>query len=999
MPRSPLWLPIAFLSAASLATPQQDPFEREIRPLLAAKCASCHGAKTAFAGLRLDRRQDAFRGAESGPVIIPGNPSASRLIAAIQGRPGAPKMPPGSPLSPAEIEKLIQWVQAGAPWPQDDSTPSPAAFDLEQRRRDHWAWQPLRPLPGQLLKLNNASSPEASPLQLLRRATFDLTGLPPSPAEISAYLARPDFPALLDRLLASPRFGERMARRWMDLIRYSDSHGSEGDPDLPNAWMYRDYLIRAFNDDIPYNQLIREHLAGDLLPHPRLNSQLGLNESLLAMAHWRMVEHGFQPVDPWEDRVKWTDNQIDVFSKTFQGITLSCARCHDHKFDAISQKDYYAVFGIFAGARPTQIAVDSPALLHRHQQQLTALKQTIRTQLATLWATTTLSPLPNAPAHHPLHPLANPSLDYPAWLRDAQARQESARAFNTKNFTVAWTLPADFPQWRAQGLGPSPAPPGEFAVLPSGNNAISGLYPAGVYSHLLSSKHGAVIQSPRFRIDSNSLSLRMLGNGFSFAQLIIENYSVPRGGIYNQRTSGKLDQMGWYHWDLTFWKGFSAYLEFSTLEETTHPAPDSDDSRNKRKLPPPAERDGRSWFGAAQILFHDKPGLTPQDEVTALDYAVAGAPANPADYPAHLQDRLRSALAEWRMGNASPEQAAFLDSLLRSGALPNHHDAIPAIAEYRRLEAEIPIPRRAPGILEEAPSDHPLLIRGDHKRLGPPVPRAYLQALHGQPRYPDPALARLALAEEVASPANPLTARVLVNRLYQYCFRSGLVSTPDNFGKLGSPPSDPQLLDALAADFISHGWSIKSMLRRLMLSPLYRRAGLPLRRLEAEEVRDAILAASGRLDLTMFGPPVPVFYAHQTGATKGDRPKGPLDGDGRRAVYLEIRRNATNPFLEVFDVYKPTTTRGQRDVTNVPSQSLALLNSPFVLEQARFWAASPQPALETLYLRSLGRPPSPEELQLARDFLSAPPSSPQDSPPLAQFAQALWNLKEFLYVR
>jgi hypothetical protein len=988
-------LACCLIPALSLAawgmTPQEEFFEQEIRPLLAAKCHSCHGPKSSFAGLRLDLR-DAV---QSSSVIVPGNAAASRFIAALNGQGGVPRMPPGSPLTTNQIEKLTRWINNGAVWPREDPSKQASIFDLEQRRREHWAWQALKKSPGQEAKLRATSSSEASPLQMLRRATFDLTGLPPTPAEIAAYLAQPNYRALIDRLLASPRFGERMARRWMDLIRYSDSHGSEGDPDIPNAWMYRDYLIRAFNDDVPYHDLIREHLAGDLLTQPRLNRQLGFNESLLAMAHWRMVEHGFQPVDPWEDRVKWTDNQIDVFSKTFQGITLSCARCHDHKFDAISQKDYYAVFGIFAGARPTQVAIDTPEILHHNRDTLAALKKRIRAQFADLWSRVTLSPVANAPADHPLYPLARPAADYAAWLKDARARQETARAFNAENFTVAWNLPGDFAQWRAQGVGVAEARPGDFAILPSGDNALSGIYPSGVYSHLISSKHGAVIQSPRFRVDTDSLSIRMLGDGFSFAQLIIENYSVPRGGIYDQRTSGKRDEMGWYHWDLRFWKGFTAYVEFSTLDETTHAALDSDDSRKKRKLPAVETRDGRSWFGAAQVLFHKNNKLLPKDEVTALDYVAAGAPDHPADYPAHLNARLRSAIEAWRNDNTSPEQAAFLDSLLRSGALPNHHAAIPAIADYRRLEAEIKVPRRAPGILEEAPGDHPLLIRGDHKRPGPPVPRAYLQALHGQSRYDDSARLRLTLAEEVASAQNPLTARVIVNRLWQYCFRTGLVSTPDNFGKLGATPADAALLDWLAAEFISDGWSIKSMLRRLMLSPLYRRADLPIRRLEAEEVRDAILAASGHLDLTMYGKPVPVYYAHETGATKGDRPKGPLDGNGRRSVYLEVRRNATHPFLEVFDVYKPTTTRGQRDVTNVPGQSLALLNSPFVVEQAKLWAASAHPTVDDLYLRTLGRPPSNAERQQAQAFLA----SQNEAEALAQLAHALWNVKEFLYVR
>ena len=319
-------------------------------------------------------------------------------------------MPPTGRLSDRQIKDLATWIGSGAPWPEEGAPglPDPSeAFDLERRRSEHWAWQPVRSVePPQvtdrdwpqspvdrfiLAKLEEKGlepAPGADRYTLLRRLSYALTGLPPTPASIAAFLADDSPEAVetaVENLLASPRFGERWARHWMDLVRYTESHGSEGDPDLPEAWRYRDYLIRALNADVPYDQLVREHLAGDLLPEPRLNYADGLNESLLGTAHYRMIEHGFQPVDPWEDRVKWTDNQIDVFSKAFQGLTVSCARCHDHKFDAISQRDYYALFGVFASARPVQRAVDTPDLLHKHADALRKFKGRIREVLASVW--------------------------------------------------------------------------------------------------------------------------------------------------------------------------------------------------------------------------------------------------------------------------------------------------------------------------------------------------------------------------------------------------------------------------------------------------------------------------------------------------------------------------------------------------------------------------------------------------------------------------------------
>ena len=960
-----LTLLTSFVTVLALADEKTDFFERDVRPLLASRCHSCHGPKVSFAGLRLDTAAGTFS-------------VKDKLLPALRGDSGLKPMPPTGPLPTQEIAILERWVALGAPWP--DVRGSTSGFDLAARRREHWAWQPIRGVPWPASRLNS-TAPSADSATLLRRITFDLTGLPPTPDEIQDFAKHRSYERVVDRLLASPRFGERMARRWMDIIRYSESHGSEGDPDTPNSWLYRDYLIRAFNQDVPYDQLIREHLAGDLLAEPRIDRREQINESRLALAHWRMVEHGFQPVDPWEDRVKWTDNQIDVFAKAFQGLTISCARCHDHKFDAISQKDYYALFGIFASARATQVAIDSPSVLNLHRDRLDALKQQIRAEFARKWRTElpglidrlslTIRNAASLDWLNPLFPLSASDSELKGWLAKASQELASRREFNQKNTQQRWKLADHYDKWPRQGVG-APAhvsPAGEFSVLPDGATAISGIYPSGVYSHLLSSKHGAVITSPRFKIDSDSISLRFLGGNFSYAQLIIENYAVPRGGIFNSRTSAKRDEMGWIRWDTAFWKGFTAYIEFATLNETTHVAADDLDNRLNRR--PPSRHTGRSWWGAQDIVF--QPNQLPlEDETTPVNFVLDAAPATVDAYAKHLERQLAAAIDAFALGRMSDDQAAYLDYFVRRGVLWNRPS--PLIAEYRRLENEIAIPRRAPGIIEEAGPDHPLLVRGDHKRPGDSVPRRFLTALDGEP-YPEPKSMRLALAADLTSPSNPLTARVIVNRLYQYLFREGIVATPDNFGKLGAAPKDLLLLDGLSTQFVADGWSIKKMLRRLLLTPAYQSRNLPARRLEAEEIRDAILAASGQLDFTMYGKSVPVYYAHETGSTKGDRPKGPIDGLNRRSVYLEIRRNATNPFLEVFDVYKPTSTRGQRDVTNVPAQSLALMNSPFVIRLSEQWAATLGEApgrVDQLYLRALGRFPTALERDQAESFAAKP---------------------------
>ena len=988
-----MWLLILAISASIVfGQPSNEFFEREIRPLLAKNCQQCHGAKNAFAGLRLHEKSSAMKGSDSGPVIVPGKSADSKLLRAVRGD-GIQRMPPAGPLPAEEIKKLVQWIEMGAPWPESPATASSASgFDLEQRLHDHWSWQPVRAVslpvgaaPNPIDRFLTVKAPSAERATLLRRVTFDLTGLPPLPEEIAAFERDGNYEAIVDRLLASPRFGERMARRWMDVIRFSESHGSEGDPDVPMAWRYRDYLIRAFNGDVPYDQLIREQLAGDLLPRPRTNREENINESALGVAHFRMVEHGFQPVEPWEDRVKWTDNQIDVFSKAFQGLTVSCARCHDHKFDAISQKDYYAMFGILSGMRPTQVAIDSPDVLTRNMSELAALKPRIKAALAAQWRESVEQAVNGA---GPLFPVSVNEAECRAWFdkwkRDLAGRAES----NAKNFPNRWDATVSFEQWPHRGIDLKASRAGEFSVEPSGGKAINGIYPAGVYSGLLSRKHGSVLTSPRFKIATDSISFQMLGGNFSLAQLIIENYAVPRGGIYNQRYSAKADELGWVRWDTTFWKGFTAYIEFATQNDVT--LFQLDDEDNKRKPKPVPVEDGRSWFGARGVSFHDGK-KAPEAELVPVRLLVDSPPK---DYSREaVQQRLREllnqAINDWEAGRLTDNQAVFLDYFVRQGLLPNTADSISLVAEYRTLEQQIAIPRRAPGVLEEGPPDHPLLVRGDHKHLGAPVPRGYLTAL-GSPRYSDPATMRLQLAEEVASPRNPFTARVMVNRLWQSAFRAGIVATPDNFGKLGEKPSNPELLDWLAGRFVEDGWSIKKMLRLLVTSQAYQSSELPIRRLEAEEIRDAILASSGQIDLTMHGPSVPVNYAHDTGATKGDRPKGPLDGKGRRSVYLEVRRNATNPFLDAFDVYKPASTRGKRDVTNVPGQSLTLMNSPFVVEESAKWAET-SPQVDSLYLRIFGRHATPAELDNAQSYLA--------DLPIASLIQALYNMKEFLYVR
>jgi hypothetical protein len=377
-----LWAVVCLTDAGAAEqpfTPQQiEFFEKSIRPLLSQRCYECHSDKEQKSKLRLDHITTVLKGGERGPAIVPGDPAASNLVRAIEYQDLKLQMPPKKMLDDAEIDLLIEWVRMGAPWP-DEPLPAPAIvkasvpFDLAKRKSEHWAWQPVRAVEPPAVKradwpLNPVDQfvlarleqeglqpgGEADRRTLIRRAYFDLIGLPPSPEEIEAFVNDSDpkaYEKLVDGLLGDPRYGERWGRHWLDLVRFAESHGHEGDYTIREAWRYRDYIIRAMNADVPYDRLVREHIAGDLLPDPRVNAEDGTDESVLATGWWYMHQATHSPVDVEKDEADRIDNQIDVLGKAFLGLTVACARCHDHKFDAISAKDYYGLGAFMRASR------------------------------------------------------------------------------------------------------------------------------------------------------------------------------------------------------------------------------------------------------------------------------------------------------------------------------------------------------------------------------------------------------------------------------------------------------------------------------------------------------------------------------------------------------------------------------------------------------------------------------------------------------------------------
>ncbi len=1023
---------LPLLSAAAAETAELSPeqvefFESRIRPVLAQDCYECHrSGEKVRGGLALDSRAGVMAGGDSGAAVVPGDPAASLLLKMIRHQVDDEnlKMPKaGAQLEPEVIADFEKWIAMGVPDPRDKPvSDQQVAADTEwqavlERRKSWWSFQPIvAPVvpsvdaPGwsanavdRFVKAKlDAAGVEpvdvASAQVLVRRLYFTLIGLPPSVAEVEAFVAshgnNPEtaMAQLVDQLLADPRYGERWARHWMDWVRYAETHGSEGDPAIPHAWRYRDYLIRALNADVPYDQLLREQVAGDLLPRPRINEALGLNESAIGAAQWRFVQHGFAPTDAHDEMVRFTDDQIDTFSKAFLGLTVSCARCHDHKFDAISQADFYALYGILKTCRPALVAADAPGLLAKNRAALAARKPQLRARLGALWSDPeqidglaenlmTRRPGGNVVKDQLRELFYRLSTDGDRFMITWNERLEKWRAeqVQLKTFLDAgdgvlkrWDFsdPKVAAEWFSDGEGllDGASPAGEFSVaLAKGDDAgrvVRGIYPAGVYSHSLSDKHRAILHSPGIQLDGeHELWLRVAGDGQSLARYVVRNY--PRSGTVYPVLTMDGGAWRWQNWSLKYWDGDRIHVELSTAADSAVLAKTAIE---------------RSWFGVRQVVVRRKgepaqvgPPDAEREYWQPLMVALDGRTfSNAQQIAAACAGVVAEIASRWGRDEAiSDAEALLLDQCLREDLLPNSASALgeagAALAEYRALEAEVPVATRVPGVLESRGENQALFVRGDYGSPGEQVPRRLLDALAGE-AYDTRQSGRLELAQDLVAADNPFTARVIVNRVWHYLFGSGLVRTPDNFGRLGEEPSHPELLDHLAGKFVAESWSMKKLIRELVLTRTWQLDSTPsnrarendpenrllshanLRRLEAEAIRDLLLSVSGDLDTTRFGEPV--------------------DGNSRRrSVYVRQRRNSLDDFLAAFDAPVPTSAKGRRNVTNVPAQSLALLNGDFARARAAAWGraaesgeATPVELVERLFRAALGRAPGEAEV-------------------------------------
>jgi mono/diheme cytochrome c family protein len=903
---------VAVLALAAGPIAAQQPvdeafFEAKVRPLLVQHCQSCHGKEKHKGELRLDTKAGFDKGGETGPA-------KDHFAAAIRYD-GDLKMPPKGKLPDADIAILTAWVKGGAPWPAEKGPVAGGVkdtFDIAARAKAHWAFQPMkRPtVPGAgnaidallLAKLKEKGltfAPPADRRTLIRRVTFDLTGLPPTPEEVEAFAADADplaYEKLVDRLLASPAYGERWGRHWLDLARYAETFGHEFDFELPDAWRYRDYVVRAFNADVPYNQFLTELLAGDLIPQPRRNPTDKSNESLIATGFWWLGEAKHSPVDSRAEFADRVDNQIDAFGKSVLGLTLACARCHDHKFDPVSTKDYYALFGVLASSRyhrgEVSDAVPAIRLLDEHR----AAREGERGRGG------------EGEKNQDSPPLTS-------W-------REKAVAF--ERFGAGWRT-----RWDAAGL----------AFRPEAGDGFP-------HSGRETAKLAGALRSPTFVIDKPYLAVRAAGEK-GRARLVLNGLQLIQNPIYGGLAHGldSKDALRWVVFDLRMWKGQPAYLE----------------------------------------VLDDGPGFV---AVTEAWFADAPPPAAPGTVP-----------------------------------LPPSDEATKAV------EAKLPNAIFAPTLRDAAGRNEKIAVRGNQKTPGAEAPRAFLEVFDKTP-LAGTGSGRLELARKITDPTNPLVARVMVNRLWKHHFGEGIVRSPDDFGYQGQPPTHPELLDWLALDFVEGGWSLKRTHRLMLLSAAYRQSSRatpeqaalaatadPLnkllhrqnvRRLEAEAIRDAMLAVSGRLDHTIGGPGVlPHLTEHQVG--RGRPASGPLDGNGRRSLYLSVRRNFLNPMFTAFDYPTPFTAIGRRTVSNVPAQALVMLNNPFVIQQADLWARrvlaepgrTPDDRVARMYVAAFGRAPTAAERATALEFVaevSRETGKSDDPKAWADLAHALFNAKEFIFI-
>jgi len=889
-----------------------DFFESKIRPLLVENCHACHSQESGKSkgGLFLDSRQGLLSGGSRGPAIVAGNPSQSLLIQAVRHEHPELKMPADAPrLSDAQLGDLEAWIAMGAPDPR--TGPSPAKGSIEKQAKNHWAFQPIRDVPPPavketswpsnpvdhfiLAKLEEAGMRHAPPADrrtLIRRAYFDVTGLPPSVAEVEDFL-RDDAPdayeRLVDKLLDSSRYGEKWARHWLDVARYADTKGYvfEEERRYPYAYTYRDYVIQSLNNDLPFNQFIIEQLAAD---------RLDLGEDKRPLAAMGFLTLGRRFLNNQNDII---DDRIDVTSRGLMGLTVSCARCHDHKFDPIPIEDYYSLYGVFSSSRE--------------------------------------------PGEKPLLGAASLPPEHPAYLEEKTKRETELSEFTR--------------QKQAEVLADLRKRGGEYMLAAHEGAALGDASKLESLAKERKLDAGVVRRWVAYLKDKTQDPL--FGPWIALAGLPAEGLeeAIPAAiGKFKSEPPFPVNPI--------------------LLEALSH--------KNPKSLAEVSEVYGKvfesissKWAEVAKE--GGKPStLPPDEEPIRLALFDDGAPPNiPAGDIPRLYD---------------------VPTAQKSRALRRKSEELDAVHPGA--------PPRAMVMLDnDTPAKPVVFVRGNPNNRGKSVPRQFLGLLAGESRQPfQSGSGRLEMAQAIASDTNPLTPRVIVNRIWLQYFGNGLVRTPSDFGLRSEPPTHPGLLDHLAANFVAQGWSLKKLHRQILLSSAYRQSShnaedysqsdpanellsrMPRKRLELEPFRDTLLAVSGDLDSKFGGQPVDLFGSPST---------------SRRTIYGFVERQNLPGLFRTFDFASPDASSPQRFKTTVPQQALFMMNSPFVLEQTRAFvrreeflsATFDEDKVRALYRAALQRSPSPEELAASLAFVAEARDNPapKPPPPAWQYGYARWN--------
>jgi len=918
----------AVLSSARGAEPAGvDFFEKKIRPVLVKECYGCHSSepKKLRGGLRLDSRASMLVGGDSGPALVPGKPEESLLIEAL--RYDGLEMPPKGKLDSTVVADFEHWIKSGAEDPRDGGNrPAKAGIDIEAGRR-FWSYQ--KPRHSEPPSVDNVAWPrsdidrfvlaalekrglspmrDATKRELVRRLSFDLIGLPPAPEEIQAF-ENDDAPdaleRLVDRLLNSPHFGERWGRHWLDVVRFAESLTLRGII-LKSTWRYRDYVIDAFNADMPYDHFLREQVAGDMLPAESLADR---RRKLVAPLFLLLGDANLEEQDKRQLRMDVVDEQLDTIGKAFLAQTIGCARCHDHKFDPIPTRDYYALAGILRNVKtvqdanvsmlleqPLPVGLEQESVLKEHEQVIAALETRIKEAKAQEKSGASGSPLKR--------PGVIATKDLPGVVvDDSQATRVGS--------------------WK--------------------DSQYSGSYIGSGYLHDIDTGKG-----------EKSLTFHP---------------ELPQAGQYE------------------IWLAYSAGDSRASSVPITILSADGEKIVHiDQRVSPPIN--GRfASLGQYRFERNGQGYVLVSNEGTKGHVVVDAVLFIPST---DLNQALGSGRAE--VGRSVPDRKETVAEFE---------------AELKRLRASGPKREMVLMVKEEAKiGDSPVHIRGSVHNLGAVVPRGFLGvATYGDaPAFSSRESGRRELAAWLTDRDNPLTARVMVNRVWAWLFGEGLVKTTDNFGTTGELPSHPELLDELALRFMEDGWSIKSLVRRIVLSRAYRvsndddpnsRALDPetrllwrrtRRRLDAESIRDAILSVSGQLRCDMRGP----GYSPELAADYGFP-----QVDTRRSVYAPVFRNALPELFSTFDFAEPGLVVGQRDVSTVAPQALFLMNHPFVVDQARLSAQrllaepglSVEDRLTRAFLLTLGRPPTESERLISRRFL-ATDAREAGTPP----SEAAWSI-------